>query len=199
MGAETSNIVRMLAWQFVPPRNKRRRLIFVAVAGAHAAALAALLSMSRSISLSSPTTIPLMAFVLTQPARPHPPIARQRLDETPARPIVEPITVVPPALSVRASSGPAIDWSTEATRSVAKILAPGKQRLAFGFPQRGESAITLGVPSRSTPHYAGESYRLDTGEAIVWTSDHCYLVSDPPSLFAPTFLQNARVTRMMCR
>ncbi|MGH8317559.1 MAG: hypothetical protein ACREUL_06215 [Steroidobacteraceae bacterium] len=176
--------------------NKNRYLVFVVVAGAHALVIGVLLSKSRWI-LSSPTVIPIRAFILTRPARPRLPIARPRLNENPVAPITEPITVAPPAFAVTGPSGRAIDWEAEARRSVAKILAPRK-RISFGFPPGGKSAITLGVPSLSSPHYAGESYRTAGGELIEWTSDHCYVVSAPPSPFLPQILQKATPTRSSC-
>lgn len=181
-------------------KSPKRYLIFVAVAGAHAVVLGMLFSKSRSISQSSPTTIPITAFILTRSARMRPSITRPQLYEPSPQPFVQPVAVAPPAIPVRGPGSPAIDWGAQANRSVARILAraPGI-RLSFGFPAGGESAIALGVPSRSTPHYAGESYRTETGEEIIWTSDHCYLVSEPPSLFAPASMQHDAVTRPICR
>jgi hypothetical protein len=72
-------------------------------------------------------------------------------------------------------------------------------RISFGFPAGGKSALTLGVPSAPSPHYAGESYRTEGGEQIYWVSDHCYMVSDPPSLFEPDFLKNASLSRIGCK
>ena len=95
-------------------------------------------------------------------------------------------------------SSPAIDWKAEANRSAVKILEPSR-RISFGFPPGGKSAITLGVPSPSSPHYAGEQYREEGGEQIYWLNAHCYLDSDPPSLFEPDFLKNAGVSRIGCQ
>lgn len=148
--------------------------------------------------MSSPTVTPITAFILTHPARQHSPIAPPRLNETSPPPITEPITLAPPALPVISPSAPTIDWKAEVSQSVAVILQPSK-RISFGFPAGGKSAITLGVPSASSPHYAGESYRSEGGEQIYWVSDHCYMVSDPPSLFEPDFLKNASVSRIGCR
>lgn len=178
--------------------NRNRYLVLVAVAGAHALVIGALLGRSRSVSMSSPTVTPITAFILTHPARQHSPIAPPRLNETSPPPITEPITLAPPALPVISPSAPTIDWKAEVSQSVAVILQPSK-RISFGFPAGGKSAITLGVPSASSPHYAGESYRSEGGEQIYWVSDHCYMVSDPPSLFEPDFLKNASVSRIGCR
>lgn len=71
--------------------------------------------------------------------------------------------------------------------------------MSFGFPPPGESAINLGVDPPSPAHYAGEQYRTEGGEQIYWANDRCYLVSDPPSLFEPDFLKNARLSRSVCK
>jgi hypothetical protein len=182
----------------VRPPNKKRYLIFLAVAGVHALVIAVLLSTSRSNSLSSPTTIHITAFFLTRPARPNSRIAHPSLNETYARPIVEPITVAPPALSLINPRAPAVDWEAEAKWAAAKIGEPGK-RISFGFPAPGDSAIQLGKDPPSPLHYAGEQYRTEGGEQIYWLNDHCYMESDPPSLFEPDFLKNARVSRIGCK
>lgn len=176
--------------------NRGRYPVLVAVAAVHALVIAVLLSRSRSVTLSFPTVVPITALLLKRPARPRSPLARPRLNETSAQPITEPITLAPPLPAIR-SGGPAIDWQAQMSASVAKALEPAK-RVTFGFPPGGQSAITLGVPSRSSPHYRGESYRTEGGEQIYWLNDHCYLASDPPSLFEPDILKNARISRGGC-
>jgi hypothetical protein len=95
-------------------------------------------------------------------------------------------------------SAPAIDWNAAARRAASAALAPPK-RISFGFPPGGGSAITLGVPSPSSPaHHAGESDRTADGEVTEWISDRCYIISDPPTLGEPDFLAHARVTRSGC-
>jgi hypothetical protein len=178
--------------------NRNRYLVLAAVAGVHAVAIGVLLGRSRFISLYSPTVIPLTAFILTRPTRPRSPIPRPLLNRTYVPSLTEHMVVAPPTIPVISPSGPAIDWKAEMSRTVARIQKPGRH-ISFGFPPGGQSAITMGVPSPSSPHYAGESYRAEGGEQIYWVSDHCYLVSDPPSLFEPDFLNNARTTRGGCQ
>jgi hypothetical protein len=179
------------------PPDKNRYLVFIAVAGAHALVVGMLLSRSRWFELSSPSGIPMTAFILMRAEHPRSPIGRARLTATSPAPITAPITLAPPDLRFRSPRGPAIDWEAQAKRSVARILEPSK-RISFGFPAGGKSAITLGVPSRSSPHHAGESYRTEGGELIYWTSGRCYLVSDPPPLFEPEVLKHAGVWRSGC-
>ena len=93
-----------------------------------------------------------------------------------------------------------IDWNAAARQSAAATLERGKRkRISFGFPPGGKSAITLGVPSPSSPaHYAGESDRTASGETTQWTSDRCYIVSDAPIPWEPDVMKHARVTRGGC-
>ena len=179
--------------------NMSRGLVLVAVAGVHALVIGVLLSRSRSISLSFPTVIPITAVFLKRPARPRSPFPPPPLQATPAQAVAAlPITISPPAIAAIRPSGPAIDWKAEASRSVARILEPPR-RISFGFPAGGQSAITPGVPSRSSPHYRGESYRTEGGGQVYWLNDHCYMASDPAPLFEPDILRNARVARIECK
>ncbi|MGA7538262.1 MAG: hypothetical protein WBW93_05795 [Steroidobacteraceae bacterium] len=180
--------------------NKNRYLVFIAVAGAHAVILGVLIGDSRAIRLPSWTGVPLTAFILRLAAHPRAPIARPRLGETPAplAPMVEPITLAPPLLPLENPNGRTIDWDAAAREDAATALKR-KKPMSFGFPAGGKSALTLGVPSAHSPaHYAGESDRTETGEVIQWTSDRCYVISDPPSLAEPDFLKNARITHFGC-
>lgn len=181
-----------------PVPSKTRYLVFVAVAGIHAVLVGVLISESRALRLSSSGGTPLTAFIVMRPVRLHTPFMRPSLNESsaPITPMVEPITVTPPA-TTRASGHP-IDWKTAGSRAAARVLVQRK-RITFGFPPGGKSAITLGVPSLSTPaHHAGESYRTPGGEETEWISERCYIVSDPPLPGGPDFLKNARVTRSGC-
>ena len=181
-------------------QNKRRYLVLAPVVGVHALVLGILLSSSRTLSLSAPGGNPLRAFILTRAARRHPPVERPPtgVSSSLIAPLVEPITVAPPAPVAVGPSGRTIDWNAAAKRAAATILEPRK-RISFGFPPGGKSAITLGVPSPHTPaHHAGESDRTPDGEVTEWISDRCYIVSDPPSPFAPESLSHAGVTRSGC-
>lgn len=184
--------------------NKRRYLVLAAVTGIHALVLGLLISSSRSLSLSAPGGTPLEAFILMRAARRHSPLAPPPLGATPApiEPIVEPITLAPPSAVATSPSGPAIDWNAAANRAAARAgtraLMPRK-RISFGFPPGGKSAITLGVPSPHTPaHHAGETERIAGGGSIEWTSDRCYVESDPPTLGEPDIIRRARITHSNC-
>lgn len=183
-----------------PFSGKNRYFVLVVVAGAHALVLGVLLGESRALRLSSPGGTALTAFILMRPARLRSPMARPALggSAAPIAPLIAPITIAPPARVVTGVNGRAVDWEAAARRAAAAALARGK-RISFGFPAGGKSAITLGVPSPSTPaHYAGESDRTPDGEDTEWISDRCYVISDPPVPGTPDFLKNARVTRGGC-
>jgi hypothetical protein len=170
------------------------------VVGIHALVLGMLLSSSRTLSLSVAEGTSLEAFILMQTARRHTPIGRPPpgASPSPMAPLVEPITLAPPAPVPASPGGRAIDWNAAAKRAAATTLE-SRKRISFGFPPGGKSAITLGVPSPHTPaHHAGESDRVPGGEVTQWISDRCYVVSDPPSPFAPESVRHAGVTRSGC-
>lgn len=179
--------------------TKTRYLVFVAVAATHVVVVAVLAGGTAMVRLSAPGGKPIAVFLVTRTARPRS-IARPRLDQgsAPIAPIVEPIPLASPDSLVMRPNGRGIDWSATATQAAAATLTPSK-RISFGFPPGGKSAITLGVPSPHTPaHYAGESDRTSMGEHIEWTSDRCYVESDPPVPGEPDFLKHARVSRGGC-
>jgi hypothetical protein len=178
--------------------NRNRFLVLAAVAGVHSVAIAVLLSRSHSLSQYSPAVVPLAAFMLTRPARPRSPLQHPWRNEIYSSPPSGHIIVATPTLPAMMPVGPPIDWKGQMNRAVAKVLKPSRQ-VSFGFPAGGQSAITMGVPSHSSPHYAGESYREAGGEEVYWVSDHCYLVSDPALPFEPDFINNARTTRVGCQ
>jgi hypothetical protein len=182
----------------VPTPNRNRFVVLAAIAGFHAVVIGVLLSRSHSLSQYSPTVVPLAAFMLTRPARQRLPIRRPQLSEIYGPPSSRHIIVAPPTLPAMIPGGPSIDWKGQMSSAVTKVLKP-RRRVSFGFPPGGQSAITMGVPSPSSPHYAGESYRAEGGEEVYWVSDHCYLVSDPALPFEPDFLNNARTTRVGCQ
>lgn len=179
---------------------KTRYLVFVAVAATHAVVVAVLVGRSTMVRLSAAGGEPISAFLVTRAMRPRSPVVRPRLNAGSAllAPIAEPITLAPPSSLVMRPGGRDIDWNAAAKQAAAATLAPHKH-VSFGFPPGGTSAITLGVPSPHTPaHYAGESDRTSMGEHIEWTSDRCYVESDPPVPGEPDFLKHARVSRGGC-
>lgn len=180
--------------------SKTRYFVFLAVAGGHALVLIVLLGRSGATLLPSPAATPIRAFLVLRLAHPRAPLRSAPTHRTaaPLAPLVEPITVAAPAPLLIDGGAPSIDWSAAARQAAAAALK-SRKRISFGFPPGGTSAITLAVPSAHTPaHYAGESDRTAAGEHIEWTSDRCYVASDPPVPGEPDFLKKARVSRGGC-
>ena len=180
--------------------SKSRYFVFLAVAGGHALVLAVLLYRSATTLLPSPAGTPITAFLLLRPAHLRAPPVPAPLNRTsvPIAPLVAPIAVAAPGPLMTSPGGCTVDWNAAAKQAAASALKTRK-RISFGFPAGGESAITLGVPSRHTPaHYAGESDRTVAGEHVEWTSDRCYVASDPPLPGEPDFLKHARVSHSGC-
>lgn len=180
-------------------QNKKRYLAFFAVAGLHALVLAVLIRGSREFSLPFTRVVPIEAFVIIPALRRRAPGAPARLNASPppTAPIVEPITVPAPAIAPASPRSRSIDWNAAARRSAAAMLRR-RRRISFGFPVR-VSPIMQGIPPADrAAHHAGESDRTVSGEHIEWTSDHCYVASDPPVAGEPDFLKRARVSRAGC-
>lgn len=184
--------------------NKRRYLALAPVVGIHALVLGVLFSGSRTLSLQSSEGTSLEAFILMRAAHRHPVLAPAPPRETSSfiAPLVEPITVSPPASVATSPSGRPVDWNAAANRAAARAATRAlahRKRISFGFPPGGRSAITLGVPSPHTPaHYAGESDRTIGGDHIEWTSDRCYVESDAPLPGEPDIIKRARGTHFGC-
>ncbi len=179
--------------------NKKRYLVLLAVVGAHAVVIGALVGASRGIRLFLATGPSMTAFILRRAEYPRAPAARPRLGDvsTLVGPTVEPITLTAPPFAIVSPIGRAIDWGASATAAAATALRP-RPRITFGFPT-GTSPIMRGafVPDGSG-HHAGESYTLEGGEEVVWVSDRCYVASEPPPLWEPDILKRADMTHTVC-
>jgi len=180
-------------------QNEKRYLVFLAVAGAHALALAVLIRGSREFGLPFTRVVPIEAFVILPASRRRAPGTPPRLDASPPplAPLVEPITVPVPAIAPAGPGSRSIDWNA-ATRRAAAAMLRRRPAISFGFPTQ-VSPIMRGMPPPDrAAHHAGESDRTVSGEHIEWTSDHCYVASDPPVPGEPDFLARARVSRAGC-
>ena len=179
--------------------NKKRYFALVAVVGAHAVIIGALIGASRGPRLFLATGPSMTAFILRRAEYPRAPVARPRLGSVSAlvAPTVEPMTLTRPPFAIMSPIGRAIDWGASAKAAVTTALRP-RQRITFGFPT-GISPIMRGafVPDGSG-HHAGDSYTLEGGEEVVWVSDRCYVASDPPPLWEPDILKRANMTHTVC-
>jgi len=77
---------------------------------------------------------------------------------------------------------PVVDWAAEAQREGTAITDPPKAR-EFGQITHADAE---GKALQSAPaRHAGEQYRDELGQSIVWVSDRCYLVSESAPLGVP--------------
>ena len=102
----------------------------------------------------------------------------------------------PPRMSVEGSPGPPIDWSAEAERATSGSISPPSMRSFGEIPSAPEWLRS--VPS-SERHHAGEQYRLGMGESVVWVSDRCFIVFEPPPLGMPDVFARSLGTRTSCQ
>lgn len=106
-------------------------------------------------------------------------------------------TSLPAPSSIAEQSDPqqSIDWADEAAREADAL---------------GSNTITLPKSSDKTPprpvlspfappptHHAGDSYRNESGETIVWISDKCYQASGQ-LLTVPDVMAHAMLPRTVC-
>jgi hypothetical protein len=103
---------------------------------------------------------------------------------------IEPPTINP-AAPIDDVSG-TVDWAAEARQAAAAVTDAPKNRL---FGQHPNSDTHLPEIQRRSPHYAGEHYTDAFGSHVVWISDSCYVVSDPPLPGTPHGLN---MSRMAC-
>ena len=103
----------------------------------------------------------------------------------PVEPSAAPISVAP--------AGAPIDWWKEGERVV-------RDRTRAAAPAAPEGRIDLhGDAQREAPaHYAGESYRDEFGDSVVWVNEKCYIESAPPLPGTPPVFAAARITRTVC-
>ena len=90
-----------------------------------------------------------------------------------------------------------IDWSAEARRAAAAVTSAPHVREFGETPKAGR---LWEPPLHPAPaHQAGEQYRSEDGEWIVWVSDRCYIVSGVPPLGLPDILARSIPTRTVCQ
>ena len=106
----------------------------------------------------------------------------------------------PPAPEIQTPESPIseaaspIDWMGEAHRTAADLV--DAEAAAHGAPA---AAAPNSQGTAASTHYAGEQYTLPTGETLIWLSDRCYMVSDPPDPSSPNALVHLAQSRTTCR
>ena len=176
----------------------RRGIAFAAVVALHAGLVITLTLARRTPTSSSPEFIGAMIF-LTAPPPAVAPSNRRRPEpageSSPVAPM-EPPTALPPLIGFPLSEDTVIDWAAQARRAAVGVTGPHTFREFGRTPGAGSGQ----GPRRSAPaHEAGEQYRDEFGEWIVWVSDRCYLVSDTPALGLPQVLARSIPSRTVCQ
>lgn len=176
--------------------NVRRAIAFTAVVALHAGLLIILTVALRSgVRRFTPDAFTTTFVWLPSPAspavsRPRPPIPNESAPISP----VEPPPIAPPRISVQ-SSADTIDWDSEARRAAGAVIVTPRVR---EFGRVPDAPSWLG-PVRSSPkHQAGEQYRTENGDSIVWVSDRCYIVSSLPPLGMPDVIARSIPARTVC-
>jgi hypothetical protein len=73
------------------------------------------------------------------------------------------------------------DWAAAAQGAASRLAAPGTGTAIGVMPGQPDQSVRNPKSWWPVPeHHAGEQYRLDTGEWIVWVSDTCFFTTDPP-------------------
>jgi hypothetical protein len=112
--------------------------------------------------------------------------------QAPAPATVSSITTTPSPTSSAPQS--AADWMSELHSAAADV----------NKDQAGQGSVTDEVPSKphslwAPPlHHAGEQYTLKTGELVVWVSDRCFVVSEPPTFGTPNAFAHLALTHTQC-
>ncbi len=109
---------------------------------------------------------------------------------------IEQLNIPPPQIDFPTGADTSIDWFAEAGRAAEAAIAAPHTRSFGKIPQ---APSWLGSSHSAPTHQAGEQYRLETGESIVWVSDRCYIVSEPPPLGMPDVFARSLGTRTVCQ
>lgn len=178
--------------------HARRYVIFVSVLLLHVAIVALLVTMSRVRGAEpAPQSVQLLVFPPEKPPKFRPDNPRPRS----ARGDLA-ISITPPDLPAvgdaptspgSGGAGSGVDWSAEARRAVQAFEIRGSGA-AKNTPNPGPLAEDGWWPRAQ--HHAGEQYKTDTGDWIVWINSECYQIADsaPSLLSAP----GARLPRTIC-
>jgi len=109
---------------------------------------------------------------------------------------VEPLKLPAPQIDFPIGADTSIDWLAEAGRAAEAATAAPHTR-SFGEIPKAPS--WLGSSHSGPTHSAGEQYRFEDGEWIVWVSDRCFIVSEPPPLGMPDVFARSLGTHTVCQ
>lgn len=173
-----------------------RAVALAAVVALHVGLLILVAVSLRAIRQASPgdfvTTLVLLPSA-PRPAvyQPHPLIPKVST----AISAVEP-RVPPSQIRAESRQGTPIDWSAEAERAASDAISRPSTRSFGEFPRAPDWLRS--VPS-SDKHHAGEQYQLGRGESVVWVSNRCFVVSEPPPLGMPDVFARSLGTHTSCQ
>jgi hypothetical protein len=109
------------------------------------------------------------------------------------------VPVVDPALPSITAPDPTTASSSVDWMAAADAVAADISKAHIGLVKPGPAGSRRSKSSRApASHSAGEQYRLSTGELVVWLSDHCFIISDPPALGTPNAFAHEALTRTSC-
>ena len=165
------------------PWSLRRYFVSIAVIALHLVFVGALITASRTQKASPRAADVVTALIAlptglldrTQRASPNGSFPRMT---APSRSLAPAI----PALifSTPAEIPMSIDWLGSAKQAAANIVSRQPKRQFGGIPIRADHGVQNGSSTARRPeHHAGEEYRLDTGERLVWISASCFFVPNP--------------------
>jgi hypothetical protein len=173
-----------------------RTVAFAVVVAGHAGLLLILVlaldARTRSRALAGPVGT---LILVSLPVPPDRRLGRNVSETAPIEPLALP-PIPPPDIQLPGDAHTSIDWLAEARRAAGVATAAPRTR-SFGEMPRAPS--WLGASRSSPTHRAGEQYRLETGESVVWVNDRCYIVSEPPPLGMPDVLARSLGTRTVCQ
>jgi hypothetical protein len=176
----------------------RRGVAFAAVVALHAGLVITLtLALRPPTRSSSQGNFVSTLIFLSTPVPPAASARRRSQIATGIAPLapVEPLNVPPPQIDFPIGADTSIDWSAEARRAATAVTSAPNFR-EFG---RSPKADLQQGAHPAAAHTAGEQYRDEDGEWIVWVSDRCYIVSGIPPLGLPDILAHSIPTRSVCQ
>jgi hypothetical protein len=186
-------------------RSDRRRYLAVVIVGAVHILILEIFIHARGARLESDedTTVwSTLFFVPAEVVRQPPPTrikakspsATRAAAEVPlpASETVSPITTTPGPTSSAPQS--TVDWMSE----LHSVAADANSDRAGQGRATGKAASQPDSLWPQPLHHAGDQYTLETGELVVWVSDRCFLVSEPPTLGTPNAFAHLALTHTQC-
>jgi hypothetical protein len=168
--------------------RRARYLTMLAVMAFHAALQAILMKFDGIRSAAALTSSPIQVRLL-------PPMAASvvrseslregSFKESGAAAPTLPSLALLPMVSSEDDSSKSVDWAAEA-RIVAAAGSAGAPHRPFGSHVPSGTASSPGAgPSPSPAHKAGDQYRTENGDWVVFVTKNCYQISSPiPNLFS---------------